>query len=97
MVIQQIEKVFHENAIDATIHRDIIIPPGTSRKADLAPDLGALYFEPALILTKPLPVQTDTFQVYHADDEINTMIQIIKRLFYRTGSRMDIRPTLGRP
>lgn len=92
LVIQQIEKVFNENAIDAVIHRDIIMPHANLKNEQ--PELGALYFEPSGIFGKkwidvskgsaalsPKDVTLSTFRLYHSDEEISTMIYVIKRLF----------------
>lgn len=96
LVIQQLEKAFNEVAIDAVIHRNIVMP---KEQIDLfkktkEEELGTLYFEPSGIFGKKWldiannkdsvtikDVDLSTFRVYHSDDEIATIIYIIKRLF----------------
>jgi len=82
LVIQQISKVFNENAIDSVIHRDIIFPEGP--KTNKNPDLGTLYFEPSEETFGNGKVsinKTVTTEIFHADYEIEQIIFIIKRLF----------------
>jgi hypothetical protein len=94
LVIQEIDRVFNANAIDAPINRDIIMPPHLSAKQSNVEDLGSLYFEPAEVFGKkwheiaahkrdvqPGDVSDVTFQAFHAQSEIQTIMYIIKRLF----------------
>lgn len=95
IVIQTIEKIFNENAIDAVIHRSIIMPEEQKQLHKKAhEDLGALYFDPAPVFGKRWlqiaanerklrlsNTTTTTFNIYHADEEVNTILYIIKRLF----------------
>lgn len=90
IVIQKLEREFNRNAIDADIHRDIIMPPdlkkmylpdGVGTPIDM---LGNLYFEPA----KTVPSYTlddlnlSTFTAYkYYEEELRTISYIIKRLF----------------
>ena len=86
LVIQDLEKILNESAIDAVIHRDIIFPVSTKNEP---PQLGALYFEPSPGVTpSKMPdgisvqaVHTATAEIFHSDDEIEQIILIIKRLF----------------
>lgn len=80
-VIQQIEKVLHENAIDAIINRDIIV-----RKSEVEDPLEALPFTPTVSdrFKRELPVEklnTTTFNIYHAHQEVAAIKFMIKRLF----------------
>lgn len=92
--IQKIEKTFHENAIDATIHRDRIMPKSllevyfpSGQKKDPVNSIGNLYFEPKMEMPFiPLDkLDLRTFNAYgHFEDEISTILYIIKRLFLET-------------
>lgn len=78
LVIQQIGKIFNENAVDSVIHREIIFPPGTNWAKE-TPTIGTLYFEPSMIdmgMTK-----SQTAEIFHSDKEIEQIIFVIKRLF----------------
>ena len=89
-VIQNIEKILHENAIDAFINKDII---WTNKERQFYKshkshkELGSLYFEPNLpkkIVDKKFTLNElnlNTFDVFHSETEINQIILIIKRLF----------------
>lgn len=91
IAIQKIEREFNRNAIDADIHRDIIMPPELRReyfpRADAAEPiniLGNLYFEPSYTIPKYTAetVKTITFNAYrHYEEEIHMISYIIKRLF----------------
>ena len=79
-IIQKIEKLFNENAVDAQINRNIIMPSGQEK--DLAkqpPDLGTLYFK--LPAKSPQKMITSTFNAFYQDEEVDMIIYIIKRLF----------------
>ena len=90
VVIQNIERAFNAHAIDANVHRDIIMPPdlrkeyfpdGTTEPVDV---LGNLYFEPPSVLPyyKPKDLNNTTFDAYkYYDEEIKTISYLIKRLF----------------
>jgi hypothetical protein len=84
ITIQKIERVMHENAIDSITNRNIIFSDEeVSNKDKLKSNLGTLWFEPNAT-DKNLSLDqlnTDTFDVYYAKNEINTIIMIIKRLF----------------
>ena len=90
IVIQQIEKVFNENAIDADIHKDIIMsdeliaqyfPDG--RNASPVSTIDPLYFEPKYSF-KPNELNLSTFNAYeHSNDEVINIVSMIKRLFIR--------------
>ena len=91
LVIQQIERIFNSEAIDAPINRDIIFPPGSTHSHD---KIGQLPFEISKsfgpfwkqvvehkrIIT-PRDVDTDTWNVFFAKDEIELLIYGIKRMF----------------
>jgi superfamily II DNA or RNA helicase len=85
-VIQSIEKIFHENALDAIINYDTI-KPGLETK-----DLGDLDFTPTLIQTNKNNTFTmstlnlSTFNIFHAQNEINLVTYIIKRAFLETST-----------
>jgi hypothetical protein len=75
IVIQQINKIFNENAIDNVIHRDIIFPTNTKSE----PSLGMLYFPPS---GNSFNIKnTSTTEIFHSDSEIQQILFIIKRLF----------------
>jgi len=96
LVIQRIDKILHENAIDGTTFRSIIMPDESeaSIKA-LSNELGMLYFRPSnKLFTKHLldigdgkkewslaDLDTNSFMARYADDEIAQIVFIIKRLF----------------
>lgn len=86
VVIQQIEREFTRNAIDAVIHRDIVMPPEVIEK--YFPDgtkepkkfLGNLYFDAPEL--GAVEVKLDTFAAYgYKTEEIKIITYIIKRLF----------------
>jgi hypothetical protein len=96
LIIQQIDKIIHENAIDGTTFRQTIMPDESSAAiASIKNELGMLYFRPSnTLFTKNLlaigdgtktwtPEQLDTigFMTRYADDEIGQIVYIIKRLF----------------
>jgi len=96
IVIQEIEKVFHEYAIDAEIHRETIMTADTLHKyfpkcgnPSCGPpiaDIGALYYEPKFPLEKeaikPSDLTLTTFNAYgYSQEEMTTIVSIIKRLF----------------
>ncbi len=89
--IQEIEREINKNAIDAVIHRDIIMPPELrdvyfpdktlQRPLDI---LGNLYFEPSGMerVYTAAELNMTTFNAYkHFEEEINMLIVFIKRLF----------------
>lgn len=88
ITIQQIEKVMHENAIDAITNREIIFSKEeVANKSKLMSNLGTLWFEPNLsALPSPTALNTDTFDVYYAKKEVETITMIIKRLFIESQS-----------
>ncbi len=90
MVIQKIEREFNRNAVDATIHRDIIMPPGLRREyfppgvEGPVETLGGLYYEPMYELPSYTAdkLNVTTFNAYkHYEEEIKAISYIIKRLF----------------
>lgn len=95
LVIQQIEKIFNETAIDSVIHRDMIMP---IKKQNFEPELGTLYFEPSEVFGKKLldiangknfdkkDITLSTFRAFNSDSEIEMLIYIIKRLFIEQSS-----------
>jgi hypothetical protein len=81
--IQEIEKVFHENAIDAIINKEIIAYNDKSREKD---PLAPLLYEPNI--NKKYDKQfnldelkLDTFNIYYNKKEINIIKSIVKQLF----------------
>jgi len=87
ITIQKIERVMHENAIDAIANRSIIFSKDEiAQKDKLKSQLGTLWFEPAIDEKKfeNLSISTlnsDTFDVYYAKNEVNLTTMLIKRLF----------------
>lgn len=89
MVIQSIEREFNRNAIDADIHRDIIMPPALLKEffpdgKNLQNTLGNLYFEPALKVPEYTlgDLNLATFNAYkYYEEEIKIISFLIKRLF----------------
>jgi hypothetical protein len=91
IVIQNIEREFNRNAIDADIHRDIIMPqallneyfPHGTGKSPID-TIGNLYFEPSIKVPEyridELNMSTFTAYKYY-EEEIKTISFIIKRLF----------------
>jgi hypothetical protein len=90
VIIQNIEREFNRNAIDAQIHRDTIMspdllaayfPPGATEPVA---SIGNLYFDPVgdLPYYKPAEIRTTTFNAYkYFDEEVRTIAYLIKRLF----------------
>lgn len=81
-VIQQIEKVLHENAIDSYINYSLI----TRQPVGEADPLSALPFDLNVDKKFNKELNTDqlnvsTFNIYFAHDEIDIVKSIIKRLF----------------
>lgn len=97
IVIQQILKIFDENAFDSVIHRDIIYPKSDVKQIEHQSklkgkekiyEIGSLYFEPSDVyngLEKSIvnlnELDINTFNAFYSDDEIGNIIYIIKRLF----------------
>lgn len=80
-IIQLIEREINSVAVDAYIHRDIIMPPRKEKQlATSPPELGDLYFP--LHKPKKLPLDESTFKLYHFDNEIDNVMYLIKRLFF---------------
>ena len=78
VIIQNIEKTLHENAIDSVVNRHIIWPDDISKKSEL----GTLYYEPSIKKKFNISeINMSTFNAYHSDWEINNLVVIIKRLF----------------
>lgn len=90
LVVQQLEKTLNQTALDATIHRDVIFPPGSSKK----PVLGTLYFDPLHSPSsgkdrahkKSQKLKMATFWAYHSSEEIDTLRFVIRRLFMEQSS-----------
>lgn len=78
-IIQKIEKVFHENAIDSIITYNII-KPGLDPKNQ---SLGPLYYTPNQKhhVYKLDDLNLATFNVFYTQNEINHIIYILKRLY----------------
>ena len=88
-VIQLIDKkVFHENAIDASINKDTILPKDPIK--DPLGDFNILPFK----ISKDFPdkklnikdLNLSTFNVFHAEKEVEMITIVIKRLFIETSS-----------
>lgn len=79
--IQKIETVFHENAIDASVNNDVI---NFSRKGDVLRDFNMNPFSP--VLGKPKTIKMSTFNVFHAEKEVDIAATTIKRLFLETST-----------
>jgi len=90
-IIQNIEKVFHENAIDSIINKDTIKihidDPFQSNPAEMIKHYNMLPYKPNVpskFLTKTFKLNElnlSTFDIFHYKSEIKTMTSIIKRLF----------------
>lgn len=91
IVMTQIDEVFASIAIDAPINRSTVI---ASRSEKGKNELGVLYYEIDDVFGKKWreisqdsrdvsmsDVSLDTFNMYYSDEEVNTIIYIIKRLF----------------
>lgn len=80
LVVQDLERILNEEAIDASLNRNIIFPSDANTKK---PGLGKLYYP--LIGPQLNPslreVDLSTFNPFHTDDELATIVYIIKRLF----------------
>lgn len=84
LIIQKIEKIFHENAVDAAINHNTIFPD--DKKHYKKPELGALWFEPNVKLPKIDNIKSNklnlsTFNAYHSKEEVDNIVSLIKRLF----------------
>lgn len=91
-IIQRIEKIFHENAVDAIINRDIItLKSDVKTLRNCTYDLDILDFEPVLFKKMGKTqacknftldeLNLSTFTVYHNQKEIDIITLIIKQLF----------------
>lgn len=89
-IIQNIEKVFHENAIDSIINKDTIKiqveDPFQSNPKEVIKHYNMLPYKPNIskniIKTFKLEeLNLSTFDIYHYKSEINFISIIIKRLF----------------
>ena len=90
-IIQNIEKVFHENAIDSIINKDTIQvhieDPFQSNPAEMIKHYNMLPYEPNVpkkFTTKTFKLNElnlSTFDIFHYKGEITTIQSIIKRLF----------------
>lgn len=85
-VIQTIERIFHENALDAIVNYNIV-KPGLETA-----DLGDLDFTPSMMSEKKKTtfslseLNLSTFSAYHAQNEIDLVTYIIKRGFLETST-----------
>jgi hypothetical protein len=97
IVIQNIEKVLHENAIDSFINSDIINPTG--HKNNSIDEIGDLYFEPNINNLPSVKYQNkklydidinsldiSNYNAYYSDEEIDNIKYIIKRFFIEVSS-----------
>jgi hypothetical protein len=95
LVIQEIDRAFNANAVDAVINRDIIVPPNRKTQK-MEADLGSLYFDVSEVFGKnwrntdpaksKTAENTKTFNIYYSDEEIQNIIYCIKRLFIEQSS-----------
>jgi hypothetical protein len=86
-VMQKIEKVLHENAIDSIINYDLINRPTEGEFDPLdaipfKPNMASKYFVEQNINK----INTATFNVYHAYKEVDAIRSMIKRLFIELSS-----------
>jgi hypothetical protein len=82
-IIQRIERKLNEYAVDADIHRDIIIPD--EQAATAAPDdIGALYYKPVFAVHPSKPSLATFFAYDYFEEEIRQIINVVKYLFYHT-------------
>lgn len=92
LVIQQIEKIFNQEAVDSVLNRDIIFP--TTTKHD-KPEFGRLWFDVSKTFGPEWrriathgrelgrrDVDTRTFDVFDREEEVSVIMYCIKRLFY---------------
>ena len=81
-IIQQIERKFHEGAIDMPVNMSLMFnKEGHLRSTD---PLGPLNFTPDYEIPKSFKISdmiTSTFEAFHEDTEMNIIISLIKRLF----------------
>ena len=81
-IIQHIEKKFHEGAIDMPVNmRLMFTDQGKFKSTD---PLGPLDFKPDYQIPKSFSLSDmimSTFETFYEDEEMNTIISIIKRLF----------------
>lgn len=88
-IIQKIEReVMHKNAIDAVMNRNIIWSKSdvkAHKQNKLDDNLTDLWFDPVLPKAKTelslKQLNTHTFDVYYAQQEIDNIVVIIKKLF----------------
>lgn len=80
VVIQHIDKLINQIAIDSIINRDIIEP--SLLPANETSELGTAYFKiDELYDFDPRGSDTNTFTIYNNEEEIHKILYIIKRLF----------------
>jgi hypothetical protein len=85
-VIQVIEQIFHENALDAIVNYNIV-KPGLETA-----DLGDIDFTPSMITEKKKitfllsELNLSTFSAYYSQNEIDLVTFIIKRGFLETST-----------
>lgn len=81
-IIQHIEKTFHEGAIDMPVNvRLMFTDQGRFKTTD---PLGPIDFKPDYQIPKSFSLSDmimSTFETFYEDNEMNTIISIIKRLF----------------
>ncbi len=74
LVVQQIDLILNREAVDSPLNASII-----SNNMSKTPGLGKLYFEPeGMSLSK---ITSTTFDIFYSNEEVNTVLYIIKRLF----------------
>jgi hypothetical protein len=87
--IQKIEQIIHAGAVDAAIHRDIIMSPDIL--AQYGPDLnnpkpvlGTLYYTPTYDVISKNPTDLTYYAYGYQQNEITILTLLIRRLFYIT-------------
>jgi len=78
-IIQNIEKKFHETAIDMAINKKLLFDRNGRLKS--SDPLGPLNFKPDFSFSTNPKIQTSTFETFYEAEQMNTIIAIIKRLF----------------
>jgi hypothetical protein len=94
LTIQEINKIFHEEAIDTILNKAILQKSTTKQ-----PKLELLPFEiPKSVFDRSIglrDIDTTTFSAFYMDDEIMTITYIIKRLFIEQQSVWTIKDLWG--
>lgn len=94
LVIQQLERVLNQEAMDSVLFRDVIFPVSLNKLSESEADLGTLYFDTSAAFGKKWQqicnhtreltlkdVSLKTFNPFYSSEEISMITYIIKRLF----------------